>query len=1813
MPSADIDLDFVADDSGGSDLGFVADDVSDGLGFVPDSSDSRAIDQRRAQLPATMGRWPVAPIGPAPAPPSIGDGSRPSDIGLDLDQQLETPRELRTILRGPRVASHAWQALNKPIVPLSRLAPSAQTIQDALQAISSASPELTEAESEAVLTRNAEPDTLAKVLAGVEESALGTGESLTTPFNIATLGTAALPKTIGRIVSGLFSADMASHFPDLVAALKSAVARNDTQGISKAIGDLVSTGTLTGATAKHAATKPKTPHELATERGAEMLSESTNEAEIVDALNRVADRRADVGEAGNIVDFRPDTSAERPVRVSPSMLADLQAALRGNQLRTEENTPAGPPQDRQVEQARQPAPAVVEERPPAPTAAETITGPGKGEAVPGNERTGSEIPAEREERPPQSAPASVPRRTRTEERPHDIIDELLGNVGKIDPTLIREANPDWRPVGAARELFRRDGIPADSALNAITQQGGRLGVDIDTPMDAFGDAINAAANARKASREQARAERQQLDTEAAQAASVGRARQQFEASAFEGERPKSDRTGVARVPVDSLVVGDRFKVRDQSFKVTGLEIDEDGRLLSVTVEDGPKFGVQTIEGRDVIHVDDGTMRRNRQAREKALSFVPDEEPPPAPRPETAPRPQEPAPPPTAPTIKAGQKQGDLLGSGDVEFNLYGERTGDGDRASAEARARDKSEAERKEFEAKNQQDIFSQKPAKPTMDWNALYEDLVGNLDSFSPARETGRRNYELDDMAQRFVDFAKADQSGRPLLELVTDFATGDQASAAQIKKLRAALKDQQGQGVDSFLESLKVDTKGTLHAFGVLPELWNGFIDVVRLAYRAGKTLVDAVESGLEWLRERQKGGIDEDGIRNWMVRNAPDEARVPELPGQASEERMSELANEGRQLRERIRGMRESGQEIPENVMRRFIEIDALMDEAMHSARQPRGGIPRREPAEEPAGQPIAEPPEPATPAPRPRPMAPFTGSERLPSGRLSDLFSDLTRARQGLSEFWTRREARGEITYKRDAADNRAALAANEAANHVRLILNRSFGTGARSKNSLREFALTFAIESGGDLGKLGEWHTLIADSDFGNTKWGRRALKALEYAASHWERMQDAREVYERITTAEREAELAAGVNSNEWQGGYVYHRWKQSPEGGGGVDPTRPSGAPTPFRRPREVPSYAEGLASGGTPHTLSAIELLAARVGDGQRKLNELNWLQVMRRMEDPATGEPIAVDVIRTPRQRPGQRRQQPGSEAPEEAAGQWEQSGTPEWVTKAPPGYEVFRLGDVEIAIKKGYAGLLTDLTSKSWLEGSEGRRALKKTFGFSKSMLLMFDTFHLGRLAIWKTALTGKPTYRKGQTLLDFTAGDIRDMARKGEIPADWADELVENRRRLDLAVETGFNIGQVLDNVASDWVHKIPGIGHFNEWLFGQFQRGAMTEAWLIEFERTRTQFPNRSEREIARHVTRDLNARFGNLGRQGVFKSKTGQDLARLAWLAPQWNESLIRSEIGAIKQAFRAPIDSFQQRRLVMGTLLRSAGGLALGTFLANQILNYAFRGKPTWENEEEGWPAKISAWIPDVVGNGPGFFLNPLALPAEYTHLIETQLHRSKDSADATWRIINSRLSSPARALMTLATRKDPLGRSLKPGEVLPAMGNALIPLPIPASSIGAAAQQIATGEPSEKFPGQFQKQAMSTFGIKTDQAPSDEQRIRNLARTFNAEHDVAPSPEYFAGDYDELMKALRIGNQRDARQAMEELLTKKTRKQVAEHLTRWLRAPYTGQIRREGEFLRGLSQEQRAAYVRAREKRRELARAAYQMMREMAEAAR
>ena len=104
------------------------------------------------------------------------------------------------------------------------------------------------------------------------------------------------------------------------------------------------------------------------------------------------------------------------------------------------------------------------------------------------------------------------------------------------------------------------------------------------------------------------------------------------------------------------------------------------------------------------------------------------------------------------------------------------------------------------------------------------------------------------------------------------------------------------------------------------------------------------------------------------------------------------------------------------------------------------------------------------------------------------------------------------------------------------------------------------------------------------------------------------------------------------------------------------------------------------------------------------------------------------------------------------------------------------------------------------------------------------------------------------------------------------------------------------------------------------------------------------------------------------------------------------------------------------------------------------------------------------------------------------------------------------------------------------------------------------------------------------MQSFGLRTDQAPSAEQRVYSLASDFNSAHGIQPSAEFYQGDYQPLVHAPQeTGNDTDAKNAMQQVLKTKTADQVFDHLTRWPLFPFTGQGKREAQFVATLNHEE------------------------------
>ena len=788
--------------------------------------------------------------------------------------------------------------------------------------------------------------------------------------------------------------------------------------------------------------------------------------------------------------------------------------------------------------------------------------------------------------------------------------------------------------------------------------------------------------------------------------------------------------------------------------------------------------------------------------------------------------------------------------------------------------------------------------------------------------------------------------------------------------------------------------------------------------------------------------------------------------------------------------------------------------------------------------------------------------------------------LQKVRNTISSYASSRSVNDTMAYTREAGDNAALNYAEQMGNDVRGELRRVMSRG-KKVTRIDEEALTFVREANGEPAALTQARTKVEGSTAASPKWKKTALDAIDHGIANWDRINlIAQTEFRPRLDAQVAAENANGIETPRLEG-YVPHVQDMPNEfglyeGGGGA------GGSSGFRHIRTYPTLADSIAAGVDPKSINAIELMKGRIAAGHRLINSRAWADSLRTINDPRTGNPILADVKITQRE-----------------------NGPPD--ITAPTGYEKENVGGRPVAVLKGYAGIFNALTEPSAFSRTVGFRALREIAGTGKHVALLFDTFHLGRIAFWESIIKPlsftdprmpTPSFKRGILSLDYSPTELNRMAKAGEFDAARLPDILAQHAKVKRLIDSGYNIGRVNDAMHQELLSRLPVFrsttAKFNKFLFGLFQRGAMAEVGALELDRYERMYPNLSETQLNRRVANDLNTRFGNIGRQGWFKSRTGQDIARTLVLAPGWNEGLLKSELGAVKGGAQAVYGSIKERRLQAGVLPRAVGAMALAQFAANQIINMITRGKPTWENEEEGYGAKLSAWVPDVIGKGPGFFLHPLGLAAEITHLISTKWEKSGDFNLALNSFLGSRASTLTRPLLTYLTRKDVFQRPIRPENITKETAKAAVPLPIPTGATVGAVKQAITGQPGESFQGQFQRQLMSSAGVKTDQVKNAGGRIAALASDFNRQHGVKKSAEFYEGDYVPLVRALEIGNQNDARQILTDLLKEKPISTLVKHFKSWPKNPFTQNKAREAEFIAGLSPIQRNVYQQARENR-------------------
>jgi hypothetical protein len=813
--------------------------------------------------------------------------------------------------------------------------------------------------------------------------------------------------------------------------------------------------------------------------------------------------------------------------------------------------------------------------------------------------------------------------------------------------------------------------------------------------------------------------------------------------------------------------------------------------------------------------------------------------------------------------------------------------------------------------------------------------------------------------------------------------------------------------------------------------------------------------------------------------------------------------------------------------------------------------------------------------------------------------------LNSERKKLVGDWRAGENKRAMSVGIDAADTAAKLYGRQNANDFRGPIERTYGKEAPVAKDALGFTVEagiaprrgqLALQSGPDIyGKdaLRSMRAKLVESTRARPYWKKRGIDAIDFALKNYEYISSLVPDFVARLDAQINTENAAGMNVPYFERYLPHQQDVNDPLEGPSIMKAGGAGASSSFKKERVFKTNADSIAAGVDPKDLDATNLLEHRLTNGAQMVNERAWVETLKDMVDPTNGHPIAHPLT---------------------------SAGT------APAGYHAEMLAGTQFAVQNGYSGIFEALTRPSYFAGRNWGRVLQKGFQAGKSTMLLFDTYHAGRMAFWNAntqgPLTGMnsrgflagianstfrpPGYKRGVSLLDYSNEELAERAKAAQIPQRYLKGLIQDKAILEGAVRHGFNVGRISDAMHQEWVRKIPIIGRFNKWVFEELTRGALAESYLVEFKRAKAASPNLSDDQIHQKTAHDLNIRFGSLGRQSFIKSATLQDLSRFMFNAPQWNMSLINSELGGGVQLVGTAARAMMGRRIATGLLGRSLIGSALALLAVAEIINWITRGKPTWKNQEEGFGAKISGFIPDLIGRamgheGPGFFFNPMALTAEITHLILQKYERDHDWGQVLTEYLASRASAGLRPLVPIVTGRDNLGRALRPGTRVSEALREAPPWPIAAPTLANVVQSLYTHKEVESFPGQDQKQLMQSFGMRTDQAPSQEQRIYGLAADYNRQHGIVPDAEFYSGNYTPIIHALQTGNAQDATEAMPQLLKTTTAKQAFDHLTRWPLFPFTGQAGREAAFKATLNPEELATYNQAVQNRIGIAREA------------
>jgi hypothetical protein len=686
------------------------------------------------------------------------------------------------------------------------------------------------------------------------------------------------------------------------------------------------------------------------------------------------------------------------------------------------------------------------------------------------------------------------------------------------------------------------------------------------------------------------------------------------------------------------------------------------------------------------------------------------------------------------------------------------------------------------------------------------------------------------------------------------------------------------------------------------------------------------------------------------------------------------------------------------------------------------------------------------------------------------------------------------------------------------------------------------------------------------------KGNAKLMHSLEYAKAQWDHPEvraTARRMkmeMDRQFDMERDNGYNISYDENYLPGRYDGETWQP---GGMLFGGTRILGKQ--FRAAKAFKNMYEAAAVGPyIPASMDGASLVGSRVRQGMRSVARRMWWDGLKEVKDE-NGNMVAKEgkMVNGKLSAPGR-----------------------EYVRFQAP-------GDKAIFIHQDYEGLVHDLVDPDALSHNVLSRGTIEAGQFLKHTVLLGDFFHLGRIAYYGASIMGRSAkFKPGWAATAIREADLDRAVDAGVIGAKTRDYLKEkipfrigpkadmiSRSQLSEMYErSGLNTGQIQDAIYKDLARQMPGFGTYNRFLFDRFTTGMMKNAALTEFDRLSKLDPEKDSRQIVQESAKALNFYFGSIGRQGWFKSQTWQSIMRLAFLAPQWVEGLVKKEAQPLK-LLTSPRAALTGRDTAFRGLAKGMASMLVMT----QVINLINRGQPTWMN-----PEPDHKWDADL---GNNVWLSPLAVFNELTSDIIRISETKQRKWDAIQQVGSNKLGFYGRAAMVLATGNSPTGeyQSTTAG-VLGKAAQQLAPSPISFGIFGQmAGHAIAPGMVPPVTGQQFEQKAFSTMGVKTHIGRDPVQTIAQAAAQFKQEHGTQEPRIQFTDEAtnSKIRYQLKMGDEGGALKTLNALKKTHNGGEIIDSMEKWARRPFTSS-QNEQLFVAGMDDYGRKVYQQAIQQR-------------------